>query len=69
MVKLDHLPRDRGRNKKYLSCHHPVIRMPVVGIPDRKKCRFILVAYPATGKGTLISFTNMAWDTKQQILT
>ena len=23
LVKLDHLPRDRGENKKYLSCHHP----------------------------------------------
>jgi len=22
-VKLDHFPRDRGENKKYLSCHHP----------------------------------------------
>ncbi len=22
LVKLDHLPRDRGENNKYLSCHH-----------------------------------------------
>ena len=22
LVKLDHFPRDRGENKKYLSCHH-----------------------------------------------
>ncbi len=25
LVKLDHFPRDRGENKKYLSCHHLVI--------------------------------------------
>ena len=25
IVKLDHFPRDRGENKKYLSCHHLVI--------------------------------------------
>ena len=25
LVKLDHLPRVRGENKKYLSCHHLVI--------------------------------------------
>ncbi len=24
LVKLDHLPRDRGENKEYLSCHHLV---------------------------------------------
>ena len=24
LVRLDHFPRDRGENKKYLSCHHLV---------------------------------------------
>ena len=24
LVKSDHFPRDRGENKKYLSCHHLV---------------------------------------------
>ena len=24
LVKLDHFPKDRGENEKYLSCHHPV---------------------------------------------
>ena len=25
IVKLDHSPRDRDENKKYLSCHHLVL--------------------------------------------
>ena len=24
LLKLDHLPKDRDENNKYLSCHHPV---------------------------------------------
>ena len=28
LVKLDHLPRDRDENKKYLSCHHLVYITP-----------------------------------------
>ena len=29
LVKLDHLPRVRGENKKSLSCHHPVLLLGI----------------------------------------
>jgi len=37
LVKMDHFPGDRGENKKYLSCHHPVIILDLLGWMQKEK--------------------------------
>ena len=47
LVKLDHLPRDPGENKKYLSCHHlalykwPLKEIGNLGLPSPKNVKVL----------------------------
>ncbi len=43
LVKFNHFPKDRGENKKSLSCHHPDVLLPTRGLemdPKMKVANF-----------------------------
>ena len=50
LVKLDHFPKDRGENKKYLSCHHPDCASGLLGMSYLPSLKGDGMFFPATAR-------------------